>query len=409
MAGHHSHAPSVETRRMKQIALAILLPLGLVTAAALVWLWPGGIEREQRDQPAHVPAVVTAVDAEGCTPDPHGAAEPCGTAVLEMRPGDDATDTGVADGDRIEVALPHGPGAVVMEVGDHVLATATSGSGDDVVWSVVDHQRSSGLWILAVGFVLAIVAFGRWRGVRSLIGLGVTFALITLFFVPAVLAGTAPVLAAAVTCAAVVLVVLHVTHGTGLVATVAVLGTLASLAVTWLLSWAAVSALHLSGITDDLSIAISLDHGIDAQGLLLAGIMIGSLGVLDDVTVTQSATVAEIARANPRHTFADLYAAGSRVGRAHIASVINTIVLAYAGSSLPLLVLIMANNDSFSAIVTDQLIAQEVVRSAVATLGLVAAVPITTLLAAWVGNGFRDEDDDYADDRALHIDEAYKE
>jgi uncharacterized membrane protein len=119
------------------------------------------------------------------------------------------------------------------------------------------------------------------------------------------------------------------------------------------------------------------------EGLLLAGIVIGSLGVLDDVTVTQAATVTELARANPAYRFRQLYRAGTRVGRSHIASVVNTIILAYAGSSLPLLILIVANSDSLGGVVTDQIIAQEVVRSVVATLGLVAAVPVTTALAAF--------------------------
>jgi uncharacterized membrane protein len=123
--------------------------------------------------------------------------------------------------------------------------------------------------------------------------------------------------------------------------------------------------------------------GINMQGLLLAGIVIGSLGVLDDVTVTQAATVTELAHANPAYGFRDLYGAASRVGRSHIASVVNTIVLAYAGSSLPLLILIVAGDDSLGGVVTDQVVAQEIVRSAVATLGLVAAVPITTALAAF--------------------------
>jgi len=125
-----------------------------------------------------------------------------------------------------------------------------------------------------------------------------------------------------------------------------------------------------------------MSQGINTEGLLLAGIVIGSLGVLDDVTVTQAATVTELARANPFYRFSQLYRAGSRVGRSHIASVVNTIILAYAGSSLPLLILIVANNDSLGGVVTDQIVAQEIVRSVAATLGLIAAVPLTTALAA---------------------------
>ena len=139
-----------------------------------------------------------------------------------------------------------------------------------------------------------------------------------------------------------------------------------------------------------------MTQGVNTEGLLLAGIVIGSLGVLDDVTVTQSATVAELARANPAYGALQLFRAGSRVGRSHIASVVNTIVLAYAGSALPLLILIVANTESLGSVVTDQIIAQEVVRSVVATLGLVAAVPLTTGLAALVLRGAPEAPDETA-------------
>jgi uncharacterized membrane protein len=127
---------------------------------------------------------------------------------------------------------------------------------------------------------------------------------------------------------------------------------------------------------------VQATYGVDVRGLLVASIIIGSVGVLDDVTVTQAATVTELSRANPTYGFGELYRAGSRVGRSHIASVVNTIVLAYAGSSLPLLVLVVADSGSLTDIASTQLIAQEIVRSAVATLGLIAAVPLTTGLAA---------------------------
>lgn len=381
MGGHHAHSTSPQTQRMQWMARLLLVPLALVTVVGLVWLWPGSLDRELPDQPREASAAVVAVDAHPCAEEEGPADETCGTAALTFDP---VLEGVPAD---VDVLYPSGPGAPSIEVGDVVTVMEMDGPEGASTWHVVDHERGSALIWVALAFSLAVVAFGRWRGVRSLLGLGLTFVVLVFFFVPAVLAGTSPVLAALVASAAVVLVVLHLTHGTNLVSTVAVLGTLGALAVTCLLAWWGVELLHLTGVTDDLSTAIDLNHGIDARGVLLAGIMIGSLGVLDDVTVTQSATVHEIARANPDYRVRDLYAAGARVGRAHIASVINTIVLAYAGSSLPLLILILANNDSFSAVLTDQLVAQEIARSAVATIGLVAAVPLTTLLAAWAARG----------------------
>ncbi|WP_428834769.1 YibE/F family protein [Nonomuraea roseola] len=129
-----------------------------------------------------------------------------------------------------------------------------------------------------------------------------------------------------------------------------------------------------------------MSYRIDAQGLLLASILIGSLGVLDDVTVTQAVTVTELAHANPSYGFLQLYRAAGRVGRAHIASVINTIILAYSGASLPLLLLISVAKQPLGEVLTNPLIAQEIVRSVVGTLGLIAAVPLTTALTALVSS-----------------------
>jgi uncharacterized membrane protein len=212
----------------------------------------------------------------------------------------------------------------------------------------------------------------------------VTFLVLLVFVVPAILDGRPPVLVAVVGSAAIALSVLYLTHGLVSSTTVALLGTLTSLALTGALAQLCTAALHLSGITDDVSQSVRTTHGVDMAGLLVASIVIGSLGVLDDVTVTQAATVTELADADPGFGFARLYRAASRVGRSHIASVVNTIVLAYAGSSLPLLVLVVADNDSLGEVLTTQFLAQELVRSAVATLGLVVAVPITTALATLV-------------------------
>lgn len=262
-----------------------------------------------------------------------------------------------------------------------MLLISTDGP-DGQLHAIVDHQRGTQLWLLAAAFAIAVIAFGRWRGLTALVGLAVTFGVLLFFVVPAVLAGSPPLLVAIVGSSAIVLSVLYLTHGFNLATTVAVLGTLAALTLTGVLSAVTVASLRLTGITDDLSASVQMTHQVNMEGLLLAGIVIGSLGVLDDVTVTQAATVREVAHANPSYRLGELYGAGSRVGRSHIASVINTIILAYAGTSLPLLVLIVSGGEPLGGILTNQAIAQEIVRSIVATLGLIAAVPITTALAA---------------------------
>jgi uncharacterized membrane protein len=215
------------------------------------------------------------------------------------------------------------------------------------------------------------------------LGLGVTFGALLLFIVPGILAGEPPLLVAIVGSAAIMMSVLYLTHGVTMETSIALLGTLSSLTLTGLLAAAFTGLTHLTGIASEESSLISVTYpGVDMQGLLLAGILIGSLGVLDDVTVTQAATVRELAAANPAYTPGELYRSATRIGRAHIASVINTIILAYAGASLPLLILLIAGNTPTGQVLTNQLMAQELVRAGVGTIGLVAAVPITTALAA---------------------------
>lgn len=384
VGGSHAHEPHPDTARMRRWALAVVAPFALATVIALVVLWPGAVEREELDVAGagQVDGSVTALDTEPCAEELPDDVNGCGTATVEVR-AIDTHDAPVAVGDSVEVPLPNGPGAPRLQVGDDVVMIHMA-TPDGQTFNVVDHRRSTQMWVLAAAFVLAVVAFGRLRGVRSLLGLAITFVVLLYFVVPGILDGTSPVVMALAGSAAIVLSVMYLTHGLNLTTTVALVGTLVSLALTGFLAWAAVEGLHLSGVTDDVSTTVGMELGVDMGGLLLAAIMIGSLGVLDDVTVTQAATVTEIARANPDHGARHLNRAGLRVGRAHIASVINTIILAYAGSSLPLLVLIVANNPTIGAVVTDQVLAQEIVRSAVATLGLIAAVPVTTALAAAV-------------------------
>jgi uncharacterized membrane protein len=367
---------------MRALAVAVILPIALTTLAAMIWLWPsdGTVKTDQPAQGEQTNGRVISVATEPC-PEGQPGSDRCGTVQVRL-----------SEGTREEVVqapLPTGPGAPPIHEGEDVVLLRLD-SPEGAEYAVVDHQRERPLWVLSIAFALALVAFARWRGVSALAGLGVTFALLVYFVVPAILGGESPLLVAIVGSAAIMLIVLYLTHGFSLSTTVAVLGTLISLTLTGVLSSVTVSAMHLTGMTDDISTSVGLSLQINMQGLLLAGIVIGALGVLDDVTVTQAATVSELAEANPTYGFRDLYRAAERVGRSHIASVVNTIVLAYAGSSLPLLILIVAGGESLSGAVTDQVIAQEIARSAVGTLGLIAAVPVTTLLAAWTQHRLRE-------------------
>lgn len=381
MSGSHRARPTRAPRPLRIAALVVVVPIAVATLAAMVWLWPSDLPEAKGTGVDQFEGVVERVTTEACPEGTEEGVNGCGRAVVRLTSGADADET-------VDTLLPSGPGAPEVDEGDEVVLIGSE-TPDGFVYSIVDHQRLSGLWMLAVVFALTVIAFGRWRGLAALAGLAVTFLLLLFFVVPAIVTGGSPLLVAIVGSAAVALTVLYLTHGFSLLTTVAVVGTLGSLALTGALGALSVAALHLTGVTDDVSASLAVSSGLNTEGLLLAGIVIGSLGVLDDVTVTQAATVQELARANPGTGVLDLYRAGSRVGRSHIASVINTIVLAYAGSALPLMIIIVAQRDSPGDVVSDQIIAQEIVRSIVATLGLIAAVPITTALAALVSRQVR--------------------
>ncbi|WP_063819248.1 YibE/F family protein [Herbidospora cretacea] len=355
----HSHGPVAPAdRRTVWAVLAVIVPLAVATLVALVVLWPGDVRKAQEPALPELTGTITSIAQE--------------TATVE-----------ISRYHSVRALLPTAPGSATFAQGDRVIVLDLQ----DGTYAVSDHDRSSSLWLLAGAFALAVIAFGRWRGVTALAGLAITFGLLLTFVLPAVLEGRPPLLVAVVGAAAIMLVVLYVTHGVSVPTSVAVIGTLVSLGLTGLLSLLAIEQAHLTGVSDDSSWLLGTNYQINTQGLLLAGIIIGSLGVLDDVTVTQSATVAELAHANPGYTSRQLYRAATRVGRAHIASVINTIVLAYAGASLPLLLLISIGNEPLGEVLTGPVVAQELVRSVVGTLGLIAAVPITTALAALTCGG----------------------
>jgi uncharacterized membrane protein len=255
----------------------------------------------------------------------------------------------------------------------------------DLQYSVTDANRRVPMALLAGVFALAVVVVGRLRGIMALIALAISFLVLNFFILPAVLQGANPLLVAVVGSSAIMLIALYLCHGLSARTSVAVLGTLASLALIGILGSQFIDWAALTGNTDDQT---GLIHGLypklDMSGLLLAGVIIGSLGVLDDVTVTQTSAVWELHDANPTLGRRALYRAGIRIGRDHIASVVNTLVLAYAGAALPLLLLFSIAQSGITTVANSELVAEEIIRTLVGSIGLVASVPLTTALAALV-------------------------
>jgi uncharacterized membrane protein len=205
------------------------------------------------------------------------------------------------------------------------------------------------------------------------------------FVIPSVLDGHSPLAVSLAGAAFIMIVVLYVTGGLNTQSTVAVLGTLLSLALIVALAWIFVEVSHLTGLADEDAVFLqTAGASVNIRGLVLGGIIIGSLGVLDDMTVTQVSSVWELRRADPTMPVRELYRSAERIGRDHIASTINTLVLAYAGASLPLLIFFTQSRLHLTQILTSEVIATEVIRTLVGSIGLIASVPITTALAAFV-------------------------
>jgi uncharacterized membrane protein len=238
------------------------------------------------------------------------------------------------------------------------------------------------LGVLALLFAGSVIVLGRMRGVAALLGLAISLVILLGFIVPAIIAGKDAVLVALVGGGAIVLVALYLAHGYTPLTHVAAVGAFAALALTTALSWGVMEFAEFSGLASEESFYLLLIPGFDLSGLLLAGVVLGAIGALDDVTVTQASAVWEVRQANPALPRGDLFDSGLRVGRDHIASTVNTLLLAYAGAAMPLLILFSLSQQHLGLIASSEVVAVEVVRTLVGSIGLVAAVPITTWLAA---------------------------
>ncbi|MFF3917847.1 YibE/F family protein [Streptomyces sp. NPDC001852] len=398
----HSHGPAAPvSRHLRKVIAAILVPFTAAVVVGLVVLWPGGAPPHKRSgvgfdretQQATVTRVVevscSSVNASGGTTIGDTSSTAQGASAEQAAKGSckKATvrvDTGKDKG-RTFTEIVQPDQTRQLHQGEKVVAAYEPSAPKDLQYSVTDVNRKFPMTLLAGIFALAVVVVGRLRGVMALVALAVSFLVLTLFILPAVLQGSNPLLVAVIGSSAIMLIALYMCHGLSARTSVAVLGTLVSLLLIGILGSQFIGWAALTGNTDD---STGLIHGlypsIDMSGLLLAGVIIGSLGVLDDVTVTQTSAVWELHEANPAMGWRGLYRAGIRIGRDHIASVVNTLVLAYAGAALPLLLLFSIAQSGVGTVANSELVAEEIVRTLVGSIGLVASVPVTTALAALV-------------------------
>ncbi|MEE1929981.1 YibE/F family protein [Streptomyces sp. TRM 70351] len=409
--GHHHGPAAPVSRHLRRVIAAVLIPFATAVVAGLVLLWPGGAPEHEDgrsgvgfDRQMESARVVSSeeVDCEqvgAAQQPPQQNGDPSGGDPATGTPPGDAAAAGTACR-LLTVEVSSGPhsGRRFTEVltpdatrrpdaGQDVVVAYAPQAPEELQYSIVDIDRDVPMLLLAAFFALVVVAVGRMRGLLALVGLVVTFGVLTLFILPAILQGSNPLLVAVIGGSAVMLVTLYLCHGFTARTSVAVLGTLVSLMLIGLLGSLFIDWADLSGNTDDqTSLVHSLYPGIEVRGLLLAGVLIGSLGVLDDVTVTQTSAVWELKQADPTASRRRVYGAAMRIGRDHIASVVNTLVLAYAGAALPLLLLFSVAEASVGTVATSDLVAEEIVRTLVGSIGLVASVPVTTGLAALVAS-----------------------
>jgi uncharacterized membrane protein len=357
-------------RRLGWAVVSALGLLSLATVVGIIVLWPA--ERPPRVESGEF--VTATVEATGACPDI--PVEDCALAEVTVTSGQDAGEVFVA-------GAPLGAGAPVVVAGDKVVLQSNIDAPPDQRYAIVDFQRGPVLWGLAAVFAVAVVLLARWRGVAALAGLVSSLGILMVFVLPAILGGAPPLWVAVVGGSAIALVTMPLAHGVSLRTGVALLSTLTTLLLIALLGDIAIRIGSFTGLANESSsILQAYQATVDPRGLLLAGLVIGALGVLDDVTITQTAAVSEVKRADPSLARRHLMASGLRVGRDHVAATVNTLVLAYAGAALPLLLLFTLSGSDLGQILTGELVAQEVVRTLVGAIGIVAAVPLSTALAA---------------------------
>jgi uncharacterized membrane protein len=267
-----------------------------------------------------------------------------------------------------------------MQPGDELrLARFRAVGGLPASYAFVDFARSTTLIGLAVVFAILVVVIARVRGLAALIGLALSFVVLIKFMIPALLAGESALAVAVVGCAAIMFVLLYLAHGISIRTTTALIGTLFGLGASALLGTWAVAATHLTGAGNEDNMTLTAVAGhVHLPGLMLAGVIVASLGILNDVTVTQASAVWELRAVSPDASPARLFSGAMRIGRDHIASTVYTIVFAYAGAALPVLLLINLSQRPLGVTLTSEVLSEELVRTLVGAIGLVLSVPLTT-------------------------------
>ncbi|MEU5844170.1 YibE/F family protein [Rhodococcus sp. NPDC047139] len=395
--GHgHSEGPVPLGPIAAKIVVGLLTAIGIAVLIGTALLWPSSraVDIPAPFQTTGGGAVVTeagTVVEQG--PGPCGSTSfgrvftgepsPPATGAFECERSIVAIESGPDEGARTLLEVIPGPGQPELKAGDEIRIVRQTDPAGVTQYSFYDYARGFPLALVVAAFAIVVVAIARWRGLRALIGLGIAFGILVVFMLPALLDGRPAVPVALVGGSLILYAVLYLAHGVNLRTSSALLGTLASMALAALLSYATIRMTHLTGLSEEQNTNVQLYIGhVSISGLLLAGFIIGSLGVLNDVTITQASSAFELAALDPDSSRRNIFSAAMRVGRDHIASTVYTLVLAYAGGALPLLLLFSVAGRSITDVITSDAVAIELVRACVGGIALTLSVPLTTAIAA---------------------------
>jgi uncharacterized membrane protein len=408
MGAGHSHAhtehsePTAQAiaarRRANYILAAVLVPLTLLTLAAMAMMWPSGSKEgiSLANPYSAAPGVtfdtgkIKSVVVESCMQAPAGQSpaqqggqgSDCTFAFTEPDQGgspvkvvinpDVIKSHGVKAGDQIRyLNLSHAQGA--------------SSSQGSPAYIFVDFVRTLPIVLLALLYAVVVIAVARWRGLRALIGLVGAYFVLVSFMLPGLVEGKPPLLLALVGSTVIMIGVLYFAHGFSARTSTALLGTIFGLSITALLAAWATDAANLVGVgSHDAATLVNTSDKISISGVILCGLIISGLGVLNDVTITQSSAVWELYELAPATSSRKLFTSAMRIGRDHIASTVYTIAFAYTGAALPVLIIVMLYDRPLGDTLTSAELSEEVIRTLVGSIGLVLAIPVTTLIAVLV-------------------------
>jgi len=297
--------------------------------------------------------------------------------------GDHKDDTIIVENGLVPLSNPQ-----IYRQNDRLILTVDQDLQSNPFYTITDYVRRDSLSLLFIVFALLVILVAKWKGFSSLLSMALSFLIIFKFVLPQLLTGANPILIGILASLLIISLTFYLSHGVSRKTTVAVLGTLISLIISGFLAIIFVNLAHLSGFASEEAgfLQEATTGSINIKNLLISGIIIGLLGILDDITIAQSAIVVQLKIAAPNLKPRQLFSQAMAVGQDHIASMVNTLILVYAGAALPLLLLFIDNPQPFSQVINTELISEEIIRTLVASIGLIMAVPVTTLLAVFVSN-----------------------